>query len=155
MGLSHIIDVLSENCRFHRLGGNHVVRDEQKLLPLNPRVVFRYDVGKLGEAAGLWASLKQQIQDSHEVALTAAKAAVEVGGLAASAVDGASDERQGVVEAPSELRGDDVVAQRGLRLCLGHAIAELQHEVATVNALRDRDEVLINVAINSPVSFTC
>ena len=49
------------------------------------------------------------------------------------------DETQGVGKGIHQLRRDHVVAQCLLRL--GHALGQLQHEVALVHPFRDGDEV--------------
>ena len=90
---------------------DHVIRHEQELLAGDPVVVLGDDRGEFGDPACGRVALEDQVQHGHEVALAAAEAAVQVGGLAGLRLEAALDEAEGIVEAGLELGRDDIVAQ--------------------------------------------
>jgi hypothetical protein len=78
------------------------------------------------------------VQHGHEVRLAAAEAAVQVRSLAGAAGHRVADEVEGLVEAPHQLGGDDVLAQRagGIDDALGQA----EDEVALLDVFGDVDQ---------------
>ena len=72
--------------------------------------------------------LKHQVQHGHEVRLTGAETAVQVARLAADGLNRRADEVEGIVEARRQLRRDDVLLQRLLRL--GDALGQVEDEVS-------------------------
>ena len=79
---SDVLGVVAEDGRLHRACADHVIRHEQELASLAPGVMRRHDGRQLGNRAGPRITLQEQVQHRHEVALAAAEAAVQVGGLA-------------------------------------------------------------------------
>ena len=82
MELGDVVGVAAEQPAFERRRADHVVGDEEELLPSHPGVVLGDDVGELGDAPGLGLPQKDERQHCHEVALTGAEAPVQVGAAA-------------------------------------------------------------------------
>ena len=118
---------------------DHVIGREQEAPAREPVAVPRDDAFETLGGAGLRVLLQQQVEHRHEVALPAAEAAVQVGGLAGARRQRALDEAEGPVERVGELRRDDIGAER-----LGrprHALGEPQDAVVAVHPLGDVDQV--------------
>jgi hypothetical protein len=129
------IDVAAEDAALHAVGPDQVVGHQQELFPLQPVVVLGDDAGPLGEAAGLRVARQDQVPHGHEVRLAAAETAVEVGRLAGAAADGIADAVEGLVEAPHQLGGEDVLAERPSGI--DDAFREAEDEVTFRNVLGD------------------
>ena len=128
--LHHVIDVAAQDRRFHVPGTDHVIRHEQELLVLNPRVLGK-DLRQFGHRPHGGDVLQDQVQDRHEVRLTGTEAPVQVARLAVDRIDRRLDEAQGVVEAFDQLGRDDILIER--LLGLGDAFGEIENEVAFAN----------------------
>ena len=83
--------------------------------------------------------MENQVQNCHKVTFAAAKAAVQVAGFAAVALQGAADEAQGVVEAVFKFGGNHVLGQGFLNLV--DPFSEAQYKVTLLNTLGDVDQV--------------
>lgn len=116
-----------------------MVGHQKKFFALDPFVVFGDRRGQFFDTPSLWNALENQVEHRHEVAFAAAKAAVQVAGFAAVALQGAADEVQGVVEAVFKLGGNHVLGQ-GL-LDLVDPLGEAQDKVTLLNVLGDIDQV--------------
>lgn len=99
----------------------------------------RDDAFETFRGAGRCVLLQQQVEHRHEVALAAAEAPVQVGGLAGAGRKRALDEIERPVEDVGKLRGHDVGLERlgGIR----HALGEPEDEIVAVDPLRDVDQV--------------
>ena len=139
VGPADEVGIAAENARLHVVRAEHVVRHEQDPLAADPGVVPGDHAGQLGDRPGGRVALQDQVDDRHEMALSAAETAVQVGGLARGRLQRAADERQGVVERLPQLRRDDVVAQRLVRPA--NALGKFQHVVAGLDALGNVDQV--------------
>ena len=84
--LHHVIDVAAQDRRFHVPGTDHVIRHQQKLLVLNPRVLGK-DLGQFGHRPHGGDVLQDQVKDRHEVRLTGTEASVQVARLAVDRID--------------------------------------------------------------------
>ena len=133
-----MVDVAAEDRRLQRGRLDHVVRHEQELPARAASVVLGDDVDEALLAARVRVAAQDRVQHGHEVALAGAERAVEVRGLRGPALHRGLDHPEGLVEAVRELRGDHVVADRGL---LAHALGQGEHEVPGVHPLGDVDEV--------------
>jgi hypothetical protein len=109
--LLHVLHIVAQHGRLHATRADHVVRNQQQLLALQPGV--RRDHRRQGwQGSRIRVVLQQKVQHGHEVALAAAEAAVQIGGLTALAIERAADEPECFLEAGDDLLGDHVVAQR-------------------------------------------
>ena len=136
----HPLHIAPEHRRLHAHLADHVVRDQQEALPLQPGVVPGHHLRQPLLGLGGRMLLQQEVQHRHEVALARAEAAMQIGRLAAVGLHRPLDEVQGLVEVPRQLRGHHISAERLLRV--GDALRQFEHEVAAVDALRQVDEVL-------------
>ena len=139
MGAADEIDIAAEDARLHVVGADHVIGHEQELLAGDPVVVLGDDRGEFGDAAGRRVALEDQVQHGHEVALTAAEAAVQVAGLARLRLQAALDEAEGIFVASPQLGGDDIIAKR--LLGTGDAFGEPEHKLPLLDVVGDFDEV--------------
>ena len=82
---------------------------------------------------------EHEVQHRHEVRFARAEAAVEVGTLAGVRLQAGFDEVQRLSEALRQLRRDDVVLQRLLRVA--ETFGEAENEVPLPHLIRQVDEV--------------
>ena len=140
VGLLHMPDVPAEDRLLHRLRTDHVERHELER-PLRQHLIARGDrLRELRDRARCRIALQQQVQHRHEVRLARTEAAVEVGRLALVLTDRGRDEAERVLVGVGELRRHDVVLER--RLAVGDTGGKRHDEVALVDGLGDRNEVL-------------
>ena len=133
------VDIALEHAILERLGADHVVGDEEKLLPGHPVVVLLDDRSELGDPPGLRVAGEDQVEHRHEVALPRAEAAVEVGAVARARMEGVADDAEGLIERLHELFGDDVVAEGGLGV--EDPLGEPEDEPVGGKRLGDLDQV--------------
>jgi hypothetical protein len=125
------LGIAREQCRFQRLGIDHVVRHNQELLSLRPAVVLGHHRSQLWLATGRGVAAQQQRKDGHEVALTRAETAVQVSALAHAAVDRTLDHAERLIKTLHQLGRGDVVAH-GFRWGV-QAVGQAQNKVALVD----------------------
>lgn len=142
--LADVPGIAAEHAGLDARGADHVIGHQQDVAALHPVAVLGHRRGQLRDGAGLGVALHQQVQHGHEVRLTRAEAAVQIGALVAVLLtdDGALDEAQGVLEAARELRGDDVILERPVDGLVLQTARQVEHEVPALDALGDVDEVL-------------
>ena len=136
--LGDVGDVAAEDGGVERLRVGQVIRHEQELAAGEPLVVLGDDVGEAFLAAGVGVALKDGVQHRHEVRLTGAEGAVEVGGAGRAGLQGGLDQVEGLVEVGGERLGDHIVGDRGLVL---NPLSQGEHEVTVMDRVGDRDEV--------------
>ena len=61
---------------------DHVVRHQQKFLSRHPRIVFLDDSRKFGDSTSMHITRQNQMQNRHEMAFPATKAAMQIGRFA-------------------------------------------------------------------------
>ena len=108
------VDIALEHAILERPGADHVIGDEEKLLPGHPVVVLLNDRGELGDPPGLRVAGEDQVEHRHEVALPRAEAAVEVGAVARARMEAVADDAEGLIERLHKLVGDNVIPEGGL-----------------------------------------
>ena len=118
---------------------DHVVGHQEEPLAGEPVVVPRDDALETFRGAGRRVLQQQQMEHGHEMALAAAEAPVQVGGLAGARRERALDQIERPVEGVGKLRGHDVGLERLGRI--RHALGEPEDEVVAVDLLRDVDQV--------------
>ena len=115
-----------------------MVRDQEELPVLQPRVVLVHDVGQFPLAPRVGVAVEDRVQHGHEVALAGSERAVQVGGAGGAGLHRGPDQAQGPVEVDGQRVGDHVAGDRGL---LADPLGEGEDEVAGVHLVGDGDEV--------------
>ena len=136
--LAHKLGVLAQDGALHVSGTNHVIGHQQKLLAMRPTMSCDH-TGQFGDGPCLYIASQHQVQHGHEVALTRAKTAMQVGRFAAAGLHRLLDKAQRVVKGIHQLRGDHIVAQGGFGV--RHTLRQLEHKITLVHSLRDVDQV--------------
>ena len=93
------IDIAAENAGLHAFRADRVIGNEQKFFACDPFVMFDDRWCEFVDATGGGVALQDQVEDRHEVAFAATKAAMQIGRLADVVLEGATNEVEGVIEA--------------------------------------------------------
>ena len=131
------IDVAPKNARLHIVSGDHVVRNQQELLTFDPRIVLLDHGGKLWNPSGRRVARKDQVQNRHEVALTATEAAVQISSFARVPENRPLDEVQRIIKGQHELRRRHIGSDG--RLWIGDPFGQSQNELSLVDVLGNID----------------
>jgi hypothetical protein len=118
----------------HAFRPDHVIRNQQELLPLRPAVMLGDDRGQHFQRPRRRVTLQQQVQHGHKVTLAGAETPVQVGGLTLPRCHSGFHQPERLIKAAGQLIGDHVVLQRSARVT--HHIGQLQDEVARIDSLR-------------------
>ena len=96
------------------------------------------DIFQILNATGRWVSFKNELQNSHEMAFSAAKASMEVAGFALVFNHSSFDESQCIVKCLHQLICRNV---RGCgRFRMDHTFGQVQNKLPLIQVFRDIDQ---------------
>ena len=93
---------------------------------------------QFGDRTGRRITRQNQVQNRHEMAFTAAEAAMQIGGFAGGTLQRTSHEAQRVIERSDQLRGRNIGGNG--RFGIGDTLGQAQYERPLIDVFGDVDE---------------
>ena len=133
MQAQHVFDVTARAPPAPSSSSHEVVGNEQEASSVDAVGVPGHDRRKLGDRPGRRITLQQEVQHRHHRCLARPEAGMQAGGLRSAIGQGGCHQGEGPIAGRSDLRGDDVSADRALRLVDGRG--ETYDKVSVVGSV--------------------